>query len=144
MLAVVIARAPIAVLAIAAAVGLAGCTAQSSKDSAEDFQGEERRVAEVIEDLQDAARKRDGDEVCKTLLAESLVRSITQASGEACAEAMDDALGDVDATELQVEKISIQGQDATATVRGEAGDDERTDTMTLRRQGRQWRIAGLR
>lgn len=141
---VVITRASIAALAIAAAVAVGGCTTSgSSEDSAGDFQGEQRRVAQVVEDLQDAARQRDGNEVCEQLLTQALRNDIQRASGESCASAIEDVLGDVDATELQVERVTISGQTAQAVVRGEAGDDERTDTLSLRRERRGWRIAGL-
>lgn len=144
MLAVVICRSSLAALATAAALGLGACTASSSsEDSSGDFKGEERRVAEVVEDLQEAGRKRDADEICQKLLTRSLVESITQASGDSCSDAMDDVLGDVDATELQVEDVTISGRTASAKVRGEGGDDERRDTLTLTREGSGWRISGL-
>ena len=144
MLAVVITRAPIAALAIAAALGLGACTSSSSsEDSAKDFQGEQRRVAQVIEDLEDAGGKRDADDVCQDLLATKLVRAIAQASGESCANAVDDALGDVDADDVVVEKVRVTGTTASATVRGEGGDDERTDTLTLTKERGRWRISGL-
>ncbi len=137
-------RALTAALAIAGALGLGGCTAgQSSQDSTEDFRGEQRRVAQVVENLQEAAADGDGNEICQRILAEDLREAVSRASRQSCAEAVEDALGDVDADELQVERVRITDGTAIVRVRGEGGGDERTDTITLRRERGGWRIAQL-
>src|SRR4051812_16753398 len=73
-------------LALTAAIVLAGC-GSGDKSSAGDFQGEQKAVAQTVEDLQTAGRKGDADKICTDLLAASLVQTIRRASGE-CAKAV--------------------------------------------------------
>lgn len=135
---------PIRLVALLAALPLAlGACGQAAKDSSGDFKGEQQRVATVVEDLQDASRKKDETKVCK-LLAPALVTKITTASKEKkCEDALKDALGDVDAYELQVEKVAIDGTTATATVTSDTGPKDRTDTLKLVKVGNDWKIAEL-
>jgi hypothetical protein len=128
-------------LALTAAVVLAGC-GSGDKNSAGDFQGEQKAVAQTVEDLQTAGRKGDADKICSDLLAASLVQTIRRASGE-CSKAVDDALQDADSYEMKVEKVAINGNRATATVKSEAGDQDRTDAIALEREGSNWKIASL-
>ncbi|WP_205696443.1 hypothetical protein [Conexibacter sp. SYSU D00693] len=136
-------RACTAALAVAAAAGLGACTSSQSNDSAEDFQGEQRRVAQVVEDLEEKGGTRDGGEICQDLLADGLRQSIQRASGEACESALEDALKDVDTFDLDVERVQVSGNRATVTVKGEGGGSDRTDTLTLERGRQGWRITGL-
>src|SRR6476661_6641591 len=96
---------PLALL-VASAVPLGAC-GQSSKNSATDFQGEQKAVAQAIEDLQTQGSKRTTDsarKICTDLLAPALVARIKQASSKPCDTVIKDALGDADAFELQVTK----------------------------------------
>jgi hypothetical protein len=138
----VTARRPLFALLLGAALAAGGC-AGAADDSAKDFRGDQRLVAEAVEDLQDAGTKGDGNKICEQLLTKELVAQIRRAGAESCADAVEDALADADAFEISVEKVAIDGARATATVKSEAGDDERMDTLTLERAGRDWRISSL-
>jgi hypothetical protein len=120
-----------------------GACGQTAKDSASDFKGEQAKVAQVVEDLQDAGRKRDSAKICDDLLAPSLVAQIRRASKTACDTALGDRLSDADAFELQVKRVRLSGDRATAVVSSEAGDRKRTDTLQLQRVGNAWKIATL-
>jgi hypothetical protein len=130
---------------LAAALLASGC-AGASKDSTKDFQGEARQVAVTIEDYQDAARKSDEEKICNDLLAPDLVRAI-EAAGKggrgSCPDHLKDSLRDVDSFEITVKKVDVSGTRATATVKSEGRDEDRTDTMTLVKAGTppRWRIA---
>jgi predicted lipid-binding transport protein (Tim44 family) len=128
-------------LALVAVLAAAGC-GQGSNDSSGDFSGEQKAVAQTVEDLQDAGKKGDSEKICTDLLAPALVRTIRQASGD-CAKVVDDALEDADSFDLDVQKVTINGNRATATVKSEAGNKDRTDTIALERDGRNWKIASL-
>jgi hypothetical protein len=128
-------------LALAATLVASGC-GQTNKDSAGDFSGEQKAVAQAVEDLQKAGRDGDATRICTDLLAPSLVSAIRRASGD-CAKVLDDALADADSFELTVEKVRIDGNRATATVKSDAGDKDRTDSIGLERDGRTWKIASL-
>jgi hypothetical protein len=129
---------------LAAALLAGGCGA-ATKDSTGDFKGEARQVAVTIEDYQDAARKGDEEEICNDLLDASLVRAIeAQAkSGKgSCPDRLKDSLRDIDSFEITVKKVDVSGTRATATVRSEGRQDDRTDTITLAKGGTpaRWRI----
>jgi hypothetical protein len=133
-------------LLVVSALALGAC-GQSAKDSAKDFQGDQRAVAQTIEDLQTQGTKRSGDaarKICTDLLAPQLVARIRQASSKPCDAVIKDALGDTDAFELQVQKVTVDGDRATAVVASQAkGEKDRIDTLTLTKVGNAWKIASL-
>jgi hypothetical protein len=119
----------------------------SSKDSAKDFQGDQKAVAQAVEDLQTQGEKRSSagaQKICDDLLAPELVAQIKQASSKACDAVIKDAISDADAFELQVQKVTINGDQATAVVSSQAsGRKDRTDTLTLKKVGNAWKISAL-
>jgi hypothetical protein len=136
---------PLALL-VASALALGAC-GQSTKDSAKDFKGDQQAVAQTIEDLQKEGSKRTSDssrKICNDLLAPELVSRIKQASSKSCDVVIKDALSDADAFELQVKKVTVNGDQATAVVQSQAsGNKDRTDTLTLKKVGNTWKIAAL-
>jgi hypothetical protein len=143
------ALAPFRVLPVlvAAALTLSAC-GQTSKDSAGDFQGEDKAVAQTVEDLQSAASKKNGqDEICDEILATDLANKIKARASKdqkTCADVLKDSLRDADSFELQVKKVAVNGTTATATVESDAaGDDKTTTTLTLTKAGDGWRISSL-
>jgi len=136
--------APTRVLALMLALPLVlGACGQSVKDSSGDFQGDQKQVAQAVEDLQSAGRKHDASEICTKLLAPALVAKIKAASAGACDKVLKDALSDADSFELQVQKVTISGTSAKAVVKSEGGDKDRTDTLELVKVGSAWKIATL-
>lgn len=128
---------------VAVALTLSAC-GQTTKDSTKDFQGQEKAVAQTVEDLQSAASKGDEDKICNEILAADLVNRIKGASKQTCAAALKDSLRDADAFELQVKKVAIDGTTATATVESDAaGNDKTTTQLTLTKAGDGWRISSL-
>lgn len=107
-------RAPLAVSLVLAALA-SGCAAGSS--SATKFQGEERKVADKVEQLQSAGEKGDAKEICDDVLAKSL-RDEIQAAGSDCEQELDKAIKDADDFDLEVEDVTISGNQATAKVKG--------------------------
>lgn len=141
-----VARTALALLAVAA-VALAGCTSQGSGgDSTDKFQGEERLVANTVEDLQSAATKADGDQdkICRDLLARELAREIAS-HGRTCQAAVDEALKDADTFDLEVQPggVKITGSTATARVKAEHGERDEIVTLGLTKQGTGWRVSDL-
>jgi predicted small secreted protein len=139
------APAPFRVLPVlvAAALTLSAC-GQTTKDSAKDFQGEQKAVAQTVEDLQSASSKGDEDKICDEILAPDLANKIKSASKQTCAAALKDSLRDADSFELQVKKVAVDGTTATATVESDAGGDDKTiNTLKLTKARDGWRIASL-
>ena len=60
-------RVHAAVTAGLAALALTGCAEQQT--SADGFQGAERDVAELVDDLAAAARSNDGEEICTRIVS---------------------------------------------------------------------------
>lgn len=130
--------------ALLAAAALGGCTQGGSSSSIDSkLRGEQRNVAQAVEDLQSAGKDRNAGKICAQILAPDLVRAIERASHKRCDAALDEPLQDADAFDLSVEKVAINGTTAVATVKSDAGDQDRTDRLRLVRDGRIWKVASL-
>ena len=128
-------------LAIIPALLLAGCgAAPAEPSSADKFQGEQRAVAQKVEELQDAGAKNEPQRICSDILAQALVQQL-EAAGADCTAEMRKAIEDADDYELDVRKVTISGSTATVTVR--RGDDGPTQTMEFTREGDEWRATSL-
>jgi hypothetical protein len=131
-------RARLALPLVLAALA-AGCGGASS---ASDFEGEEQRVADVVERLQTAGESGDAEEICNELLAPAL-RDDIAAAESSCEEELDKALQDADDFELEVEDVTVSGTEATARVRGRDGEAQRVRELEFVREGADWRAADL-
>lgn len=123
------------------ALALAGC-GDVPKDSAKEFKGDQRNVANTVEDLEAAARKNDSDEVCTKLLAKSLLDTLEK-QGKNCTTAVADAFRDADAFDLTVDGVTIDASKASAKVTSGTGSNKKNDTLELVKVGAGWRIASL-
>ncbi len=124
----------LAILSIGLAFLVAAC---GQSDSSAEFEGEERRAAAVVEDLQEAALEGEERRICRQLLSAELARQ----AGD-CNRVVQDALDETDQTELEVEDVQVTGD--RARVRVSAGSREpETETFELVRENRSWRISGF-
>jgi hypothetical protein len=127
-------------LAILPLLLLAGCGASTEPSSVEKFQGEERAVAQKVEDLQQAGERREPETICTDILARSLVQQL-EAAGAECTDEMQKAIEDADDYTLDVRDVTISGSEATVEV--QRGDDGPTETMEFTQEGGQWRATSL-
>jgi hypothetical protein len=128
-------------LPLIAALALAGCGAQAEQTaSAERFKGDERAVAQKVEDLQEAGESRKPEDICSEILARSLVSQL-EAAGVDCADEMEKAIDDADDYDLDVRDVNITGSTATVSVR--RGEDGPTETMEFTKENGQWRATSL-
>jgi hypothetical protein len=132
-------RALVAVPLLLAALA-SGCGGSAS--SAGDFEGEEQRVAELVEQLQSAGETGDAAEICDEVLAQQL-RDQIQEAGASCEQELDKAIKDADDFELDVEAVTIQGNTATAKVKGQDRGEERVRDFEFVREGEDWRATNL-
>jgi hypothetical protein len=127
----------LSIAAVAAALALAGCGSGESS-SAGSFEGQEKEVAQVVEDLQRAAQSRDGGKVCSDIFARELVDELS-AGDQDCIDEVEKAIGDADDYELRVTDVTVAGERATAVVQ----QGGRKATFELVRQDGRWRIAEM-
>jgi len=132
-------RRPIALLPLA--LLLAGCGQAATTTSAEDFRGQERAVAQVVEDLQQAGEDDDAARICRDLIVQDLARQLDGA-GSSCTEEIERSIEDVDDYELVVRDVTVSGDTAQATVEAGDAEDGRT-TLRFAREGGAWRAAEL-
>ncbi len=125
------------VIVLLALLALTGCGAAAS--SAGDFEGEEARVAETVEDVQEAGTADEAQRVCDELLARALVQRFEAGGGGDCRQEVGTAFDDADEFELTVQDVTIQGTTARARVEAEGGNR----TLTLVREGGRWRVSEL-
>ena len=117
----------LAALAALLAVTAVGC-AQANQPS-EDLSGAEEDVAEVVAELQDAARRSEQTRICTTILSTALARRL----GDRCSDVVQTALDDTDIFEISADSVRITGE--RARVRVDVGtDEERQETFELVRQ----------
>ena len=117
-----------------------GCAGNAS--SAGDFQGEERQVADVVENLQSAGESGDAKAICDDILARSLSDQI-KAAGSTCEQELDKAIKDADDFDLEVEDVTVEGNRATAKVKGRDRGADRVRTFEFQREGSSWRATSL-
>ena len=129
---------PLAAIAVLAVTGCA--TTTTSKDSSGKFTGEQRLVANTVEDFESAASKGDQDQICRELLAKPLIAQYAEHGGT-CEKAVDAALKDTDSFGLTVESVNIADAKATARVKADRGKHDIIQTMTLVKEGPGWRIS---
>jgi hypothetical protein len=130
------------VLVLTAVLALAACG--QTESSSDKFKGEEKRVADVVEDLQSAGEKKDADKICNDILARSLVEQV-RAAGSDCASEMDKSIKDADDFELEVQSVTVRGTTAQARVKGDAGKDRRDPVRTFSfvKENGKWRATAL-
>src|SRR5262245_44582942 len=116
----------VALALVLAGVVVAGCGTTQSQSSADKFSDpDQKAIAEKVEDLETAGRRGQADDICKDILAKTLVSQL-DAAGTDCPTEMQKAIDDATQFDLNVEKVTVNGNEATATVK--QGDDGPTET----------------
>jgi hypothetical protein len=123
-------------------LGLAGCgaqtTASSSLDKFKDPQ--EKAVAQKVEDLEADGKRGKVDDICSDILAQSLVSQLN-AAGTDCATEIQKAIDDANEFDLETQKVTINGNTATAEVK--QGDKGGIEKMQFTREKNDWRATSL-
>lgn len=128
--------------AIGAVVLLAGCSSQSTSKEADDYSGTQKDVVTVVDDLINNAAKKDGKEICTTVLANDLVNQLKQGTKD-CADAVGDQIDDASNWDLNVTKVTVSGDSAQVVTKSDFNGDEAVRTLTLAKQDNDWRITGI-
>jgi hypothetical protein len=123
-------------------LAIAGCGG-APRDSATEFKGEERAVADAVESLESAARKSDGATVCGKLLAPGLLTALKH-QGTNCSTAIKQQIKLADSFDLTVDDVAVDGTKATVKVTSGTGSKTSEDTLEFEKVGADWKISELR
>jgi hypothetical protein len=124
--------------ALLAALLLAGCGG-AQQDSAGDFEGPQREVAEVIDRMRTAGQEEETGRMCVEVLSRRLVDERLGGERE-CPRRVRAALDRIDNYEVGVDAVRIQGDEAIARVTT-GRDGDRTEEVRLVREQDGWRVA---
>ena len=100
--------------------------------------GDAKAVAQTLDDLSTAGRKKDGQRACGELLSHRRVDVLDKAGG--CRKAMEDQFDDADVFKLDVTAIRVNGDRASARVLSDFDGNKRPRTLGLVREERRWRL----
>src|SRR5262249_25253640 len=104
------------------------------------FQGDQAKVADVVDSLAAAGRQGNAQKICSDILSKQLIQELKSAGGD-CVTEMDRAIKDASDYDLRVTGVKINGPNATATVR--QGADGKTATFTFVKENGTWRASAL-
>lgn len=136
-------RGPLLVLAgLAVSLSLAACGQATSSSSTDKFKGEQKAVAQVVEDLQSAGESKDAEKICNDIISRTLVAQV-KAAGSDCAAEMKTSIDDADDFDLQVQRVAVNGNSAQAEVKGKSGGRDRTVTFDFVKENGGWRASSL-
>jgi hypothetical protein len=133
---------PRALLAVVFALAALASGCAGNPSSADGFKGEEKKVADLVEKLQRAGETGEAGTICDDVLAKEL-RDQIQEAGSTCEQEMEKAIEDADDFELDVEDVTIDGDEATAKVKGSDQGEERLRDFEFVREGAGWRATSL-
>ena len=133
---------PRALLAVPLVLAVLASSCAGSSSSASKFKGEEKKVADVVEKLQTAGETGDEGVICDDVLAKEL-RDEIQEAGSTCEQEIAKAIKDADDFELEVEDVTIEGDKATAKVKGRDRGKDRVRDFEFVREGAGWRATSL-
>jgi hypothetical protein len=130
--------------ALGAVAVLAGCASQSTSKAASDYSGTEKDVVSVVDDLINNASKKDGKEICTTILADDLAAKLKSGDKD-CADAVNDQVDEASNFNLDVVKdgVSVTGNTATVKTTSDFDGKKTPRTITLAKQGTAWHITGI-
>jgi hypothetical protein len=113
----------------------------STKTSTSSFKGEQHDVAQTIANLQSDVTSGEQKKICQKDLAAAIV---TRLGGtKKCESTVKDRVSEIDNTELQVEAVKLDGATASASVKSVYAGKKVLKTVSLAKEGGQWKISSL-
>ncbi len=136
--------------AVIALVAVSGCAQGGTKttSSSDKYSGNEKLVANTIEDFQASATADDGAKICSRQITAQLAEQISQKnSGASCASVVTAGMKATDEADLTVTDVTIDPKDAnkaTATVSAKTGEKaSQKYSFTLERVDKRWQISSF-
>jgi hypothetical protein len=118
-----------------------GITACGEATSTSKFTGESHNVAQTLSDFQSHVTAREQKKVCQSDLAATITTRFQNAGG--CQAALKNQLLQLDALNLTIESIAVNGATASARVKSTYSGKSRITTLTLVKEGSRWKISGV-
>ncbi len=131
-----------ALVAASSVLFLVGCNTQASTTSTDDFEGDERAVAQTVADLAEAGSAREAVDICGGVVSNELRERIAE-GGSSCNDEMQKAIEDVDGFDIEINDVRITGSEAEADVESADRDRRVRRTFTLVREDGDWRITSF-
>lgn len=133
---------PVITIAIALTVtSLAACGGGDDNNSnAERFEGAEKQVAIVVDDLQSASREADTKTICREIFTASHADRVASDAGTSCESKAKQEIAVPDET-IEVQGLIVDGQTATARVKEQTG---KVSTLAFVKSDGAWRIDQIR
>jgi ABC-type oligopeptide transport system substrate-binding subunit len=128
-----------ALCALALAGGLAACGETASTSN---FKGESHNVAQTVSDFQSDSTAGNQKKLCQNDLASALTTRLQSTGG--CQAVLKEQLHEIDALNMTIESIAVNGTSATARVKSTYSGKSRITTLTLVKEGSRWKISGVK
>ena len=128
--------------ALAVALPLAGCGGGGGDNegkNAKNFSGEQKQVAQVIDDLVAASRDGDATKICTEIFTPSLAKVVGARSKTTCKAAVQKQLVNPK-EDITITALTVKTPNGLATVREQNGNATR---LTLLKESGKWRINGI-
>ena len=125
-----------------AGVALAGCGGgkhESPGKNAKRYFGDQRAVAQVVDDLGAASRSGDTKRICSEIFSAQLAKSVAAQAGGSCEAEVKKQLVTQN-EDITVQQLAISGSRALATVKEQSG---KTSRLVFTHQDGSWRIDSI-
>lgn len=118
-----------------------GLTACGETASTGNFKGESHNVAQTVANFQSDATASDQKKLCENDLTAALTARLHSAGG--CQTVLKNQLHEIDALNMTIESIAVNGSAASARVKSTYAGKSRITTITLVKEGSRWKISGV-
>ena len=133
---------PIITIGLALTVAsLGACGGGDDENSnADRFEGAEKQVAAVVDDLQSASRDADTKTICREIFTTGHASRVASQAGMTCESKAKQEIAVPDET-IEVQGLIVEGQTATARVKEQTG---KVSTLAFVKSDGAWRIDQIR
>jgi hypothetical protein len=133
---------PIITIGLALTVAsLAACGGGDDENSnADRFEGAERQVAAVVDDLPTASREADTKTICHEIFTAAQAARVASDAGTSCEAKAKEEIAVPEET-IEVQGLIVEGQTATARVKEQTG---KVSTLAFVKSDGAWRIDQIR
>lgn len=120
------------------ALAISACATTTSTSN---YKGTAHEVAQRVADLQADVTAGEQKKICANDLAAGVVQRLGGRTG--CEAALKTQLAEVDSAEASVQSVKLNGSSATAKVLSTYSGKKKDTTVTLLKEGSQWKISAL-